>query len=132
MKETKPRSFETAKAAFADDQVRRELRTLGTFIEVYCKAHHRDQPKSTVPFRHIDIRGLAGHEVRLCEACGKLLQYSFMMRSLCPLDPKPSCKHCPQPCYSDEYRRQIREVMRYSGLRLLLTGRIDYLYRYFF
>jgi len=38
------------------------------------------------------------------------------------------CKHCPEHCYAPRYRAQIREVMRYSGPRLVLRGRLDYLW----
>jgi hypothetical protein len=43
------------------------------------------------------------------------------------MDPKPACKHCPQHCYAPRYRDEIREVMRYSGRKLVMSGRVDYL-----
>ena len=55
-----------------------------------------------------------------------------MKRSRCPLDPKPACKHCPVHCYHPTYRQNIREVMRYSGRRLVLSGRLDMLYHLLF
>jgi hypothetical protein len=53
-------------------------------------------------------------------------------RRRCPLDPKPSCKNCHIHCYSKEYRAQIREIMAFSGRRLILRGRLDYLWHYLF
>ena len=65
---------------------------------------------------------------QLCPACRKLLAHAFVQRSHCPLDPKPACKKCPTHCYAPKYRAQIREVMKYSGRRLGLRGRLDYLF----
>jgi hypothetical protein len=43
------------------------------------------------------------------------------------MNPKPMCKHCPNHCYHPTYRAKIREVMQFSGRKLLLGGRVDYL-----
>jgi hypothetical protein len=48
------------------------------------------------------------------------------------MDPKPACKHCPSHCYHPDYRKRIREVMRYSGRNMVLGGRLDYLYHLLF
>jgi hypothetical protein len=53
-------------------------------------------------------------------------------RALCPLDPKPACKDCHIHCYTKEYRQQIRTIMAYSGKRMILRGRLDYLWHYYF
>lgn len=74
-----------------------------------------------------DVERLAWRPVKLCGECTKLLMHSWIKRTTCPFDPKPACKHCPSHCYHPEYRRQIRRVMRDSGRRLVLHGRLDYL-----
>ena len=107
-----------------------DLRTLATFIRVYCHAKHSD--RELVELKGFDLKELTGKELELCPECAKLLAHAFVKRSHCPRDPKPQCKHCPTHCYQKVYREKIREVMRFSGTRMLLSGRIDYLYHLFF
>jgi len=99
-----------------DDKQKQEkdIRVLATFIGCYCRGKHRS-PKG-----------------ELCPDCAGLLSYAEMKRRKCPLDPKPDCKHCPIHCYGKAQRAKIREVMAYSGRRLLLRGRLDLLWHYFF
>ena len=115
-----------------DAPLRRDLKTLARFIEMYCRCRHKDAEKSAVTLKTHDVAALAGRSVALCRPCGKLLAHAFVKRTTCPMDPKPSCKRCPDHCYQPVYRRQIREVMKYSGRRLVLSGRLDYLYKLLF
>jgi hypothetical protein len=111
----------------SDRRLRRDLRTLVCFIEFYCRHRHADAPKGPPPFEIPELTASAGPRPPLCADCHKLLSHAVYKRLRCPMDPKPACKHCPTHCYHPTYRRQIREVMRYSGRGLLLRGRIDYL-----
>ena len=111
-------------------QLRRDLRTLITFVDTYCNAKHEE--KKPVELRNIDIRELAGRRVFLCAECTKLLQHALVKRQHCPRDPKPECKHCPTHCYAPKYRAQVREVMKFSGRHLIMQGRLDYLLHLFF
>lgn len=86
---------------------------LSAFIGVYCRKHH------------------AGTKDILCEDCKGLLNYALERLSKCPYDPKPKCKVCPTHCYKPEYRRKIKEVMRFSGMYYIKRGRVDWLIRYF-
>jgi len=52
------------------------------------------------------------------------------MRLRCPHSPKPMCKKCFTPCYRDDYRSRIREIMKFSGIYLVKHGRLDMLYHY--
>ncbi len=82
-------------------------------------------------FVHIHCRGK--HKIpngKLCADCDDLLSYSLRRLQRCPQDPKPACKHCEIHCYKPVYREKIRDVMRYSGKRLLLHGRLDLLWHY--
>lgn len=99
-----------------EDKQRQEkdIQVLATFIGTYCRGKHRS------------AKG------ELCPECSELLSYAEKKRRNCPLDPKPSCKHCPIHCYGKVQRAKIREVMAYSGRRLLLRGRLDLLWHYFF
>ena len=92
----------------------KDIKVLATFIGVYCREKHRS------------AKGV------LCAECDELLRYARMKREKCPLDPKPACKHCKIHCYGKSQRAKIREVMSYSGRRLLLRGRLDLLWHYFF
>lgn len=117
----------TAPAADLDAKVRRDLRTLATFITFYCRRRHPNDERAPVSLRTIDVTSVCGRAVPLCAPCAKLLAHAFMKRILCPLDSKPTCKRCPQHCYAPAYRIAIREVMRFAGPRLVLRGRLDYL-----
>lgn len=110
--------------------LRHDLQILAKFICVYCHAKHTQCHRITL--KGFDLKELTGTDLELCPDCAKLLAHAFVKRSHCPRDPKPQCKHCPTHCYQKVYRERIREVMRFSGMRLLLTGRIDFLYHLFF
>ena len=69
-------------------------------VEMYC-AHHHGGPG-------------------LCEACSELADYADRKLDLCPYGPeKPTCTNCPIHCYRSEPRERMRQVMRYSGPRML-------------
>ncbi|MCM0080952.1 nitrous oxide-stimulated promoter family protein [Geomonas sp. Red32] len=91
-----------------------DIKVLETFIGFYCRGKH------------------GSRKGELCTSCHDLLAYARTKRAKCPLDPKPDCKHCPIHCYGKSQRAAIREVMAYSGRRLLLRGRLDLLWHYFF
>lgn len=110
-----------------DDIVKRDLKTLATFITIYCQHHHVDAAKNLITMPQHDITAIAGNEVHLCIECRKLLLHAFVKRSRCPLDPKPMCKHCPVHCYAPTYRAKIQEVMRFSGKKIVMGGRVDQL-----
>ncbi|HVT80859.1 MAG TPA: nitrous oxide-stimulated promoter family protein [Phycisphaerae bacterium] len=109
---------------------RRDVRTLTTFVRIYCHAQHQGQAPFVMKGAAIDE--IAGKPLELCAECSKLLQHALVKRTYCPRDPKPDCKHCPTHCYAPRYRAQIREVMKFSGKRLFLRGRLDYLWHLFF
>ncbi len=118
--------------ASSDLEVRKDLKTLALFIRIYCKKKHPDAPKAEVQLKTHDVQDIAGAPMELCPECTKLLAHAFVKRSRCPMDPKPACKHCPNHCYHPDYRARIREVMKFSGKHLVLTGRLDYLFHLLF
>jgi hypothetical protein len=109
------------------DDLTRDLKTLAVFIGIYCRGRHAAAARSPVELKTHDVAAIAGRPVELCPECRKLLTHAFVKRTHCPMHPKPQCKHCPVHCYHPTYRAQIREVMKYSGRRMVLTGRLDYL-----
>ena len=115
-----------------DKKLRRDLKVLVRFVQVYCRDRHQDAQKTGVTLKTHDVEAIAGAPVLLCDACAKLLAHAFIKRTRCPMDPKPACKHCPQHCYHPRYRAMIREVMKSSGRKLVMSGRLDYLYHLIF
>ena len=58
---------------------------------------------------------------KLCPSCEELLAYAKKRVDFCPrMEDKTFCSKCPKPCYKKEQQAMIREVMRYSGPRMLL------------
>jgi hypothetical protein len=117
----------TRSADRRERHLRRDLRILARFIAVYCDGLHPAADRTAIELKSLDVEALLREPVHLCPGCAKLLIHAFTKRMHCPLDPKPVCKHCPQHCYHPRYRAAIREVMKYSGRKLVLSGRIDYL-----
>jgi hypothetical protein len=115
-----------------DKLLRKDLKTLAIFIRIYCTHRHPDAEKTPADMKTHDVQAIAGRPVLLCDECRKLLVHAFTKRTNCPMEPKPACKHCPSHCYHPTYRAQIREVMKYSGKKLVFSGRLDYLYHLLF
>ncbi len=113
-------------------KVSHDLWLLATFVRLYCDGLHGQRSRAPVRLRHVDVAAVCGAPVLVCATCRKLLQHAFVKRISCPLEPKPACKHCPAHCYAPSYREQMRAVMRYSGRRLVLSGRLDYLWHLLF
>jgi hypothetical protein len=104
-----------------------DLKTVARFIDVYCRFKHKNAQKSLVQLKTHDVSTIYGRELHLCRDCRKLLAHAFVKRSRCPFDPKPMCKKCPDHCYAPAYAARMREVMKFSGRKLVLSGRLDYL-----
>ncbi len=105
---------------------KKDIRLIGKFVEVYCAGKHRTAPRSPVP-----LAGLG--ERTVCAECAAFLEYAILKRLKCPLEAeKPTCKHCRIHCYDKLRREKVREIMAYAGRTLMLRGRLDYLWHYFF
>ena len=77
-----------------------EKRVVSEMIALYCKENH--------------------HTHGLCEECAQLNDYACMKTERCRfMDEKSFCSNCQSPCYKPEMRQKIREVMRYSGPRMV-------------
>ncbi|MFZ3209368.1 MAG: nitrous oxide-stimulated promoter family protein [Geobacteraceae bacterium] len=107
----------------------KDLKVLIDFVLVYCMARHREQAGRALSKESVDI---FGKRILLCDDCRGVVAHAIEKRRRCPLEPKPSCKRCHVHCYSREYRAKIREIMRYSGRKMIMRGRLDYLWHYFF
>jgi hypothetical protein len=115
-----------------DPTIAKDLRVLARFIDIYCRYKHSDAEKSLPRLKGYEFNELRIKPTPLCGACSRLLAHAFVKRSHCPFNPKPACKHCLSHCYQPTYREQIRQVMRYSGRRLVLSGRLDLLFKLLF
>ncbi len=84
------------------DRINRERRTIQTMVEIYCQENHHP----------------AGG---LCPECQQLTVYAMQRLEKCPFQAeKPTCAKCPIHCYKPAMRLQVRQVMRYSGPRMML------------
>lgn len=79
----------------------REKRTVALMISIYCKNKH-------------------GTKKTLCPDCEALLEYAKMRSDKCPfMENKTFCSNCRVHCYKPQMREKIREVMRFSGPRMI-------------
>lgn len=62
----------------------------------------------------------------LCTDCFAVDQYAQQRLDKCPFgDEKSSCEDCTIHCYKSDMREKMREIMRFSGPRMILYHPID-------
>lgn len=84
---------------------RLETETVQKMIMFYCNEMH-DTKKN-----------------ELCAECSVLFNYAKQRIDKCLYkDQKPVCSKCKVHCYKPEMRMRIREVMRFSGPRMMLKS----------
>ena len=106
---------------------KKDIRLIGKFVEVYCAGKHRGAERALVA----QPAGLG--ERNLCPECAAFLGYATARRMKCPFEAeKPTCKHCRTHCYAKPQLAKVKEIMAYSGRTLMLRGRLDYIWHYFF
>jgi hypothetical protein len=106
---------------------KKDIRLIGKFVEVYCAGKHGTGERS------LFCLPAGQRERRLCAECAEFMAYAVARRMKCPLEAeKPSCKHCRIHCYNKTNLAKTKEIMAYSGKRLMLRGRLDYIWHYFF
>ena len=80
----------------------REKKTVALMIRLYCNRQH-------------------GSKNILCSECQALHDYAMLRSDKCPfMDTKTFCSNCRVHCYKKDMREKIREVMRFSGPRMIL------------
>lgn len=80
----------------------KEKRIVGEMISLYCKKNHKSKND-------------------LCSDCLALKQYAEQRSDKCPfMETKTFCSNCTVHCYKSDMREKIKEVMRFSGPRMLL------------
>ena len=89
--------------------IKYEKETVEKMIGLYCSRKH-------------------GTDGGLCAECEAVNDYASARLDKCPFgDDKKACSKCKVHCYKPEMRARIREIMRYSGPRMLLYHPFDYL-----
>lgn len=79
----------------------REKRTVSLMIQIYCQKKHN-----------------SGKD--LCYECRKLNDYAISRSDHCPfMESKTFCSNCKVHCYKPDMREKIKEVMRFSGPRMI-------------
>ena len=113
MKQSKIKSTNTP------EEFQKDTDKLVRFLTMYCDKHHGHRLRKPFKFDHPKVSAKVLEGPKLCGECAKILRHAIVMRVLCPLDPKPKCRHCPQHCYRPLYRDQMDTVMKYAGPRSL-------------
>lgn len=108
----------------------KDLKVLAQFTSVYCAVHHQETRAAFTGYALDPCLSL--HNYPVCGACAEFLAYAFERRLRCPVEEKPACKHCEIHCFRPGHREKVREIMRFSGKRLIRRGRLDLLWRYLF
>jgi hypothetical protein len=84
-------------------RMKRERQTITYMVDIYCKGHH-----------HTD-------NGELCKECQEFKEYAHMRLAKCPFqEKKTTCGKCVIHCYRPDMKEKVRQVMRYSGPRLLI------------
>lgn len=82
-------------------RMQREHDTIHKMIGIFCQEQH----------------GIAGE---LCPACRELLDYAHLRLRHCPFqEGKTTCGNCRVHCYKPSMRQRIREIMSFSGPRMI-------------
>lgn len=113
-------------------KIKKDVRVLTRFIEIFCRNNHADSYRSIVQVKGKGAEYLKNLPIELCSDCRRLLLHGIGKRIICPYDPKPRCKKCPTYCYMNVYKDKIKEVMRFSGAHLIKRGRLDLVLKYLF
>jgi len=104
----------------------KDIKIIANFTQVWCKGHsHPERGEYQLPG--------SLKPVKLCKECADFVGYAVTRRFKCPLEAeKPSCKHCRIHCYAPRERELVRKIMAWSGRKMVMRGRLDYLWHYFF
>lgn len=85
-----------------DDKREREKLLVSQMIRLYCRKKHKTKNS-------------------LCPECRELDEYAKQRSDKCPfMETKTFCSNCKVHCYKPQMREKIREVMRFSGPRMML------------
>ena len=82
------------------NRLERERATVNKMINIYCHLNHKTKS--------------------ICNDCKTLADYADLRLEKCPYqEDKPACNKCPIHCYRSIEREQIKQVMRFSGPKMI-------------
>ena len=83
-------------------KLEKEKEVCNLMIELYCHKKHKTK------------------KGKLCAECKEMEEYVAYRLSKCPFgENKTFCSNCRIHCYNKEHREKIREIMRFSGPRMI-------------
>ncbi|WP_334291009.1 nitrous oxide-stimulated promoter family protein [Paraclostridium sordellii] len=92
------------------DRIDKEKEIITLMINLYCKKKH----------------GSLNNE--LCSECRDLEEYAHKRLTYCKFgNEKSSCKKCPIHCYKKDMSEKVKEVMKFSGPRILIYNPLEYI-----
>ena len=84
-----------------DEKRLKEKEMIFQMISLYCRKKH-------------------GANNSLCAECQTLYEYAAQRIDKCPhMETKTFCSNCKTHCYKPKMREKVREVMRFSGPRMI-------------
>ena len=85
-----------------------EKKTINKMIRLYCRKKHGTKKRE------------------LCADCNSVNLYAQQRLDRCPFgDEKTACEDCAIHCYKADMREKMRQIMRFSGPRMMLYHPID-------
>ena len=95
-------------------RVEKEKIVIELMINIYCRKKHNLKDG-------------------LCDECKELLEYAHKRLTLCKFgDEKTTCSKCPIHCYKKDMKLKVKEVMRFSGPRLIIYNPIELIRHMFY
>ncbi|MGL5379198.1 nitrous oxide-stimulated promoter family protein [Clostridium sp.] len=89
-------------------RIDKEKKTIESMIKIYCNKKHSTK------------------KGELCDECNELLTYAKKRLDFCKFgEDKKFCSKCPIHCYKKDMKEKIKEVMKFSGPRLLFYDPIE-------
>ncbi|MDD5758041.1 MAG: nitrous oxide-stimulated promoter family protein [Desulfobulbaceae bacterium] len=83
-------------------RMQRERKTIQAMIGLFCQHHHGERKET------------------LCNECQELQEYALLRLRHCPFqEGKTSCGNCLRHCYKPDMRDRVRNLMRFSGPKML-------------
>ena len=89
-------------------RIEKEKNTIKLMIDIYCRKNHGTK------------------KGELCQECAELLAYAKKRLDFCKFgEEKKFCSKCSIHCYKKDMKIKIKEVMKFSGPRLLLYNPVE-------
>ena len=95
-------------------RIEKEKKVITLMINIYCKKKHKTKDG-------------------LCKECKELMDYAHKRLTFCKFgDEKTTCAKCPIHCYKKDMKAKVKEVMRFSGPRLIIYNPMELIRHMFY